>query len=159
MRSTYKFLAYAMAVLVVVQAAAVAWGFFGVNDWIENENGVVDQAYLEAAGEGESDFLAEWGFAIHFFFVGFLLSQLLALLLLIVSFFARIPGGIAWAGGVLGLVVLQVWLLPMAANEVDPIFGALHGVNALILLGVALQAARRVDTVARTEEPRAPITA
>ena len=39
MRSTYQFLAYAIAVLVVVQAGAIAWAFFGLTNWIDQNNG------------------------------------------------------------------------------------------------------------------------
>ena len=42
--------------------------------------------------------------------VGMMLIPLLALVLLIISFFAKIPGGVKWAAIVLGLVVLQVAL-------------------------------------------------
>ncbi len=149
MRSTYKFLAYAIAVLVVVQAGAIAWAFFGLSKWIQNDGGVVDKAYLESEGGG-MDFTAEWGFAIHMFFVGFLLFQLVALLFLISSFFAKVPGGVAMAAGMVGLVILQVWILPILSSEVGSGFGALHGINALLILGLALMAARRADAVSPT---------
>lgn len=142
MRSTYKFLGYAIAVLVVVQAGAVAWGFFGVNDWITNENGVIDKAYLECE-DCESFGLAEWGFAIHMFFNGLILIPLLSLVMLIISFFAGVPGGVKLAASVFGLVVLQVIVLPALSREVDPVFGGLHGINALALMGVAAMAGRR----------------
>ena len=142
MRSTYKFLAYAIAVLVVVQAGAIAWAFFGLNDWITNDNGVVDKALLECT-DCEMEFTAEWGFAIHMFFNGLLLIPLLSLLLLVSSFFAKVPAGVAHAVGIVALVVLQVIVLPMLSREIDPAFGALHGINALVLLGVALMAGRK----------------
>ena len=88
----YRFLAYMIAALVVVQAGAIAWAFFGMTDWITNDNGVVDKALLECE-DCDQEFTAEWGFAIHMFFVGFLLIPLTSLALLIVSFFAKIPRG------------------------------------------------------------------
>ena len=49
----------------------------------------------------------------------------LALILLIVSFFAKIPGGVLWAGLVLVTVVVQV-LLGMF-GEGAPALGLVHG--------------------------------
>ena len=40
--------------------------------------------------------------------VGMVLIPLLAIVLLIISFFAKIPGGVKWAGFVFLAVVLQV---------------------------------------------------
>jgi hypothetical protein len=142
MRSAYKFLAYTISVLVVVQAGAIAWGFFGLSKWIENDGGVVDKSYLEAEGQ-DMAFTAEWGFAIHMFFVGFALFQLVALLFLITSFFAKVPGGVGMAAGLVGLVILQVWVLPLLSSEVGSGFGALHGINALLILGLSLMAGKR----------------
>jgi hypothetical protein len=64
---------------------------------------------------------------------------------LIVSFFAKIPGGVKWAATVFGLVVLQV-LLGVFGHE-SPYLGLLHGVNALAVLGTAINAGKRVETV------------
>ena len=50
MRKPYQVLAYAIAVLVVVRAGTIAWGFFGTFDWITEEGGVVNKAYLESEG-------------------------------------------------------------------------------------------------------------
>ncbi len=149
MTGTYKFLAYAIAVLVVVQAGAIAWAFFGVTDWVTNSNGVIDKAYLECE-DCESIGAAEWGFAIHAFFNGIVLIPLLSLVLLLVSFFAKVDGGIRLALVIVGLVVLQIIVLPMLSREVNPAFGGLHGINALILLGAAAGAGRRASKTAST---------
>jgi hypothetical protein len=148
MKSTYRFLAYGIAVLVVVQAGALAWAFFGMTDWISNENGVVDKALLECS-DCEQQFTAEWGFAIHMFFNGFVLIPLTSLVLLGISFFAKVPGGVKYAAGLFGLIVLQVIVLPMLSREVGTVFGALHGVNALVLMGVAVLAGRRASAAMR----------
>ena len=150
MRSTYKFLGYAIAVLVVVQAGAIAWAFFGLTVWITNDNGVVDKALLECT-DCEQQFTAEWGFAIHMFFNGLVLIPLLSLLMLIVSFFAKVPGGVKLALLVVLLVVLQIIVLPALSREIDPAFGALHGINALILMGAAAAAGKRASNPARAE--------
>jgi hypothetical protein len=154
MRSTYKFLAYAIAVLVVVQAGAIAWAFFGLTNEIDQNNLVINKACLESEDGCGGGFTAEWGFAIHMFFVGFVLIPLLSLILLISSFFAKVPGGVALAAGVFGLVLLQVIVLPMLSREVSSGFGALHGVNALVLMGLAYMAGRRASvTTSTTSEP------
>ncbi len=67
---------------------------------------------------------------------------MLGLLLLIVSFLAAktVPGARKWGGIVFGLIVLQVALAILAFAAV-PAIGALHGLNALFLLGASLRAA------------------
>jgi hypothetical protein len=64
-----------------------------------------------------------------------------ALILMIVSFFAKVDGGVKWAGFVLLTVVLQ-WVLAIVAFSV-PVIGALHALNAMAIAGVASMAARR----------------
>ena len=38
MRSAYKYLAYAVDALILLQAAAIAWAVFGLSKWIEDGN-------------------------------------------------------------------------------------------------------------------------
>ena len=147
MRSTYRFLALAIAALVVVQAGAIAWAFFGLTNEIDQNGLVINKACLESDDGCGGGFTAEWGFAIHMFFNGLVLIPLTTLALLIVSFFAKIPGGAKYAGILFLLVVLQVIVLPMLSREAGSGFGALHGVNALVLMGVAIMAAQRARTV------------
>ena len=82
---------------------------------------------------------------------------LLALLLFIVSFFAKFDGGVKWAGFVLLAVVVQVVLAFVAFGV--PAIGALHGINAFVVLGLAghcaRKAARRVPDASR----RRPVAA
>ena len=158
MRSTYRVLAYLIAALVVVQAFAIAWAFFGLTNWVDNDGGVVDKALLECT-DCEQQFTAEWGFAIHMFFNGLMLIPLTSLVLLIVSFFAKVPKGITYAATIVGLVVLQVIVLPMLAREVGSGFGGLHGANALVLLGVAIMAGRRASQPVDSSAPAQPVTA
>ena len=72
----YRFLALAIAVLVVVQAGAIAWAFFGVSNFI-TDGGVVDEEFLDCTEDCESIGGAEIGFAIHMFFVGLVLIPLM----------------------------------------------------------------------------------
>lgn len=144
MRAAYRVLAYLVAALVVVQAAAIAWALSGLTSW------VADGGTLDAAAMESEDVLFDEvaGFIVHGV-NGMMLIPLVALVLLIVSFFAKVPRGVAWAGGVLGLVVVQV-LLGMFSSGL-PLAGLLHGANALVLFVAALQAGRLARRDVTTE--------
>ncbi len=134
----YRVVAYLVALEVAVQAALVAFGMSGLGHWIE-EGGVATKATFE---EGSETFTGAAGFNLHGE-NGALYIPLLALAFLVVAVFTRrsVPGGVTWAGIVLGLVAVQVglgfgglaicWLAP------------LHGVNALAVLLVAIHAGNR----------------
>ena len=154
----YRFLAAMIAVLVVVQAGAIAWAFFGMTQWINDEGGVVNKELLDCT-DCDQEFTAEWGFAIHMFFNGLVLIPLTSLILLIVSFFAKVPKGVMLAAVIFGLVLLQVFVLPALSREVGSGFGALHGVNALVLMGVAIMASQRAAAaIAARTGPEATTT-
>jgi hypothetical protein len=147
MRSVYRVLAGLIAIGVVVQAMSVALGWFMALKDMDN-GAVIDK---------NTDF--NLGQVTHSI-VGIMVIPVLALLLLIVSFFARVEGGIKWALFVLGLVVLQI-ALAFAAWGL-PAIGALHGLNAFALLAVASMAARKAagpPAAAATEAPAAPTEA
>jgi hypothetical protein len=128
MKSTYRVVALLIALGVVVQAMAIALGWFLVLKDVD-DGAVFDK---------NTDF--NFGQITHSIF-GTMVIPLLAIVLLIVSFFAGIAGGVKWAAIVFGLVVLQI-ALAFAAWGV-PVIGALHGLNALALLAVAGIAGRR----------------
>ncbi len=65
----------------------------------------------------------------------------IVLALLIVSFFARIPGGVKWAAITFGVLVVQVGL--GFAGKGLPWVGVLHGINAFALAAVASLAMRQ----------------
>lgn len=127
MKQTYRVLSRLIALGVLVQAAAIAFGWFDAIHGLGNGL-VIDENY-----EGNA------GHAVHGV-TGMYVLPVLALLLLIVSFFAArsVPGARKWAGIVFGLVVLQVVLAFVAFGA--PIVGALHGLNALAILGTAVRA-------------------
>lgn len=149
MRSTYRFLGYAIAVLVFVQAASIAMAFFGVTKFVD-DGGTVDKAAFES---GDLTFAGDIGFPIHFM-NGQLLIPLVAIALLIVSFFAKVSGGSKLAGFLLLAVVVQV-LLGMFAHGM-PYLGALHGANALLILGLGIAAGQKAGRANRVAEPEAP---
>jgi heme A synthase len=144
MRATYRFLAYAISVLVVVQAGAIAYAVSGLGAWVQ-DGGVLDAATLE---DESVTFPGLVGFIVHGM-NGTMLIPAVSLVLLIVSFFARIPAGLRWALLVLLLVGVQVTLGTMARSAAVPELGLLHGVNALLLFTAALYAGRRVAKATR----------
>jgi hypothetical protein len=74
----------------------------------------------------------------------------------VISFFAKVPGGVKWAGIVLGFIVLQVFL-GIFGHE-SAYIGALHGLNAFLLMGSAGNAAR-LAKAADTTTPSTPVAA
>lgn len=141
MRSTYRALAWLISLAVVAQAAFIAFGTFEVLSEVD-DGAVFDE---------NTDF--NTGQVMHAI-VGTIVIPLAALVLLIVSFFAKISGGVKWAAIVFGLVVLQYALA--IASFSAPVLGLLHGANALAIAVVADQAARRVDLqpTVGPEQPR-----
>jgi hypothetical protein len=150
MKKTYQIFAFLIALEVVVQATAIAWAFFGFGNWIDEGN-TFSKAQLDCQ-DCPWNFTAERGFMIHGL-NGMLIIPVLALIFLIISFFAKVPKGIHWALAVFVLVMVQSQLLPMLARDVSSAFGALHGLNALVLFGTAVMAGKRVKeaTAARGE--------
>jgi hypothetical protein len=128
MKSVYRALAGLIAIGVVIQAMSVALAWFTALKDIDG--GLV----LDENSE------RNLGHNLHSIF-GLGIIPLLALLLLIVSFFAHVNGGVKWALIVFGLVILQVVLAIVSFGA--PAIGALHGLNAFLLLGAASMAARR----------------
>ena len=144
MRATYRVLALLIAAGVVLQAAFIAAAWFQVLN--DTDSGAVFDKNS-----------ANWAHTAHSV-VGSGVIPLLAIALLILSFFARVPGGVKWAAITFGVVVLQFGLAAVAYSV--PVIGALHGINAFALAGVASIAARKAR-LAETPAPietRAPVT-
>ena len=141
MKQTYRVLSGLIALGVVVQAAAIAFGWFDAINQVD-DGLIIDENYDGNAGH-----------MLHGI-VGMYVMPLLGLVLLIVSFFAArtVPGARKWAGIVFGLIVLQVALAFVSFGA--PIVGALHGINALAVLGTAGRAA----SLTRTGTTGRPVT-
>jgi Family of unknown function (DUF6220) len=148
MKTVYRVLAYVVAAEVVVQAMAMVFGIAGLGKWIDG-GGVFDKAVMES---DESPFPEVIGFAVHGI-NGMMIIPAIALLLLVSSFFAKVPGGVRWAALVLLLVVVQITLGLL--GHAIPALGALHGLNALLLFTSAIYTARRGRNLAAspTAEP------
>ncbi|WP_448003262.1 hypothetical protein [Agromyces bauzanensis] len=142
MRKFYVVLARIVAGGVVVQAAAIAFGFGGMLGYIA-DGGVVDKALVESGGASGA---GELGFPIHSI-VGGTIMPVLALLLLVISFFVKVRGARMWAAIVLGTVVIQVGVAYSIADL--PLLGLVHGANALAVLMTALAASLVVSRRAR----------
>jgi hypothetical protein len=150
MRTAYKVLAYLVAAEVAVQAMVVVWFIAGLGKWVEG-GGVLDKAAMESEG---TPFPQVAGIIAHGI-NGFFVIPGLTLLLLIISLFTKVRGAIKWAIIVFVLVVVQSQLGGLGHDF--PLAGALHGLNALALFGVALYAGRRLRaaTAAAVEQPEA----
>jgi hypothetical protein len=151
MRNAYRILAIVIAVEVVIQAMAIVLAVSGLFIWVD-DGGTLDKAALE--GEDLS-FTGFAGFPIHFI-NGTMVIPLIGLALLIVSFFAKVPGGVKWAAIILGLIIVQVFL-GIFGHE-SAYSGLLHGLNAFILMGSAGNAARLAKTADATS-PSASVPA
>jgi hypothetical protein len=143
MRTAYKVFAWLVALGVVVQAASMVWAVAGLGIWVDKDGGVLDKAAFESE---ETLFPEIAGFMIHGM-NGMMIIPALAVIFLIVSFFAKVPGGVAWAAYVLLAVVVQI-ALGIYGHEAA-IWGMLHGINALILFSLAVYAGLRVSSVER----------
>jgi hypothetical protein len=137
MRSVYRALSGLITLGVVVQIAAIAAAWFLVLNDVDN-GGVFDNN------------TRNWGHDLHSV-VGMMVIPLLAVALLVVSFFARIPGGVKWAAFTFGAVVLQI-VLAFASYSV-PGLGALHGLNALAVAGLAQMGGRQATKAPVAAEP------
>ena len=145
MQTTYRVLAWILALEVVVQAAAIAWALFGLTAWIEG-GGVLDAAAIQS----DVQFDGVVGFMVHGM-NGQILVPLVALVLLIVSFFAKLPRGVTFAAALFVMVVAQV-VLGMIAHAV-PALGMLHGALALAILVTAVLSARLAAVPRAAREP------
>jgi hypothetical protein len=153
MRGVYRFLAGLIALEVIVQAASMAFGLAALVLWVDEGNSF-DKALLEA---DDAEFGGLAGLIIHGI-NGMMIIPILALVFLIVSFFAKVPKGVLWAGLVLVFTVIQVVLGLLGHSHA--IAGGIHGANALVLFGLAVMAFMRskavpeaTTTPGRAEQP------
>ncbi len=143
MKQVYRALAGLIALGVVVQAASVATA------WFMTINEIDDGLVIDEDWDGNAAHMLHG-------IVGMTVIPALALILFIVAFFAKVPGGVKWAGFVLLAVVVQVALAIFAFSL--PAVGALHGINAFVVGGLAGAAAARAKAPAASRESE-PISA
>jgi len=135
MRQAYRVVAGLIAIGVLVQAAAIAMGWFMVIAESEDADVVLN-----------ADYEGNFGHALHGI-VGLTIMPVLGLLLLIFSFFAKFPGSVKWAGFTFLAIVVQVALAFISFGVGE--LGFLHGLNAFVILGLAATAARRATVADR----------
>lgn len=150
MTKVFRVLAFVIAGLVVVQAAAIAWAIAGLGIWVNDGNDFTSEVFES----DEMPFTELYGMMIHGM-NGMMLIPLLALVLLIVGLVAKFPGSTKYGAAVFLLVVLQV-ALGIFGHSLA-IAGALHGINALILFGVAIMAGMRAKDVPVTTHDDRPL--
>jgi hypothetical protein len=146
MKATYRVLAGLTCLLVLVPAAAIAFGTFGILNFVEGGDD-----YTKTVAEDRASDAGGIGQNIHSF--GAMAIALVAIILLIVSFFAKIDGGVKWAGIVFLAVLLQ-WVFAIVAFSA-PVVGLLHGLNAFVIFGTAMAAmqnAKRSEVGASTAQ-------
>jgi hypothetical protein len=152
MRQTYKVLAHTIAGLVVIQAAAIALAMFGLLHWVGEDKKTLTPTIVN---DQSADFPGSVGFEIHS--LGAMAIALVAIILLIVSFFAKFDGAVKWAGFVFLAVLLQ-WVFAFVAFGA-PYAGLLHGANALVVFSVALMAGRRASAIRANTAPADEVAA
>lgn len=138
MRTVFKVLVFALAAEVVVQAMAIAYALAGLGKWVEDDGGVLNKAALDSES---LHFQGVGGFAIHGI-NGMTVIPILALLMLITSFFSKVAGASKRAGILFALVVVQV-VLGMTLHGV-PVVAPLHALNGFALFLLALQTGLRL---------------
>lgn len=149
MRNLYRVLAWLIVALVAVQAAAIAFGMFGVIAWVEEGNELTSSTMQSE----DVSFTGLAGLITHGM-VGMFVIPGAALLLLIASFFTRTRRATLLAVLIVLDIVLQVAFAFMGFGA--PVMGILHGANALVLAGLAVTAARLATPTERTATTAAP---
>lgn len=129
MTSAYRGIAHLIAGCIMLQAAFIAFGMFGL------------RRFLDKGGTATEDYDGNAGWMLHGVF-GTIVIPLLAVALLVVAVLAKHQDGIERAVVIAGLVILQVAFGVLGAKS--PWVGALHGLVALVILGIAVEAGTRV---------------
>jgi hypothetical protein len=140
MISAYRVLAYLMVLAVVFQASVIAFAVFGLRNWV-----VVDGGMLEAHSlRSEPGYAGQIGFLLHQK-NGQIVIPLIAILLLICSFFTAVKRGVIWTAALAATVAVQIYLGTFPIGL--PVLGILHGIGALAIFGFALIAATRPKVI------------
>lgn len=138
MRATYLWLARLIALAVVIQAMTITFAVSGLFNWIGSKGGSIDESVYKSWADTPPTFLGAIGHGIHLL-AGERVIPVIALLLLLVAFFAKVTKGVAIAAVILVLVLLQAWTGIEASNL--PYLGLWHGLGAFLIFGAAMAAA------------------
>jgi hypothetical protein len=143
-RAIFRYWLWLLLALVVLQIAFAGLGAFDVAEKVASEGASVDEESVDDS----------WGLHIGFGYL-ILLGSLIAFVLALAARVGR--QRVLHTLGIFGLVIVQI-LLAWFGSEV-PIIGALHPLNAFLILGaVATLAMRehRGDMVATAAAPQPP---
>jgi hypothetical protein len=140
MVSVYRVLAYLMVLAVVFQASVIAFAVFGLRDWVIADGGALEGHSLW----GEPAYTGQIGFALHRE-NGQIVIPLIALLLLICSFFTAVRRGVIWTAALAATVAVQIYLGTFPIGL--PVLGILHGIGALAIFAFALITATRPKVI------------
>jgi hypothetical protein len=151
MRSAYRILGHTISGLVVVQAAAIAFAFFGLLNWVGNDHHTLTP---KAVNDESADFTGTAGFVVHS--IGADVIALLGLILLIISFFAKVPEGVKWASMLFLAVVLQFVFAFVSFGA--PVVGVLHGGNAILIAWLGWRVAKQALLEPATPAEAAAVT-
>jgi len=138
MVKAFRILCVILAVEVVIQASAIAYALSGLGKYIDDGH-TVDKAFVEAVMDGDKSFTGAGGFALHGM-NGTMIIPLLAIVTLIVSFFAKVPGAVRAGGILFGMVALQI-ILGMSSHSA-PFLAPLHAINGFGIFAMAVTTAR-----------------
>jgi hypothetical protein len=127
-----------MALLVVIQAMTIVWAVAGLFNWIGEQGGVLNASVVKSWEDTPPTFAGAFGHFLHFM-SGERVIPLVALALLIVAFFAKVPKGVAIAVAIVVLVALQY--LSGRFADGSPYLGLWHGLGAFLIFGAAMGAA------------------
>ena len=138
MRKTYRILARIICIEVVLQAMFIVFAVAGLFKWID-DGATLDKSVIESWEEDPPTWQGAIGHFLHVI-NGQMLIPLIGLVLLIISFFAKIPSGTKYAAIIFVSIIVQVAAGMLA--ESAPLLGMVHGLNAFILFMAAFQAAK-----------------
>ena len=149
MCKTYRIVADIIAIDVVIQAMVMVFAVAGLFKWVD-DGATLDSAVIESWQTEPPTFTGAIGHFIHIM-NGTYLIPLMGIILLIISFFAKVDGGIKWAAIVAVSIAVQVFVGILGGDL--PVLGLVHGLNAFVLFAAALMAARAAKgaTVAKTD--------
>jgi hypothetical protein len=152
MRTAYRILADIIAIAVVIQAMAMVWAIAGLFHWVDG-GGTLNHDVLKGWEDKSPDFQGAVGFEIHGI-VGGMVAPVIGLALLVVAFFAKVERGVALAGGIFVMIVVQM-LLGFSADDA-PWVGLFHGFIPFAIFSAAIVAARAARPATQTAMAATP---
>ena len=146
MRKAHQILAGLLAVMVVVQAMAIAYALAGLGKWVDDGH-TLNKAVKESIEDGDTGFQGTGGFAIHAI-NGYMIIPALAIILLVVSFFAaKSVDGAVKRGSILFVMVAVQYALGAALHDVV-VLAPLHALNGFGIFAMAVVTARKAGEAA-----------